>query len=393
MRLLLELNGGNMKNIYRTGLEFFCVVLIAIFPAHCWPHSSSQSDNYSDWNTYVKEIEGPGKDEFKIIINETQEGLFKFSWKIQNLSQSNFEFSLNSRRQDRCKSNEFTESGIYNVEKGDILVWKFSYLGSGSNKVWLAFPESYAIKSSNKADRRDYFNASPDFSITNSNLDTRILPEFKSSDILVEPIWPKEGSILSANSQIPFKFIPLNLTTIPQCVLFIDDKSIYINNKSRNIELNRINIFETTITELGWHSWSISCYDCQGKFTNSRNTFFKIQNKNNTTYVNLDSSNPSNFSYSNIKDAMNNVSPHGTVYIENGLFYENLIIDKSIKLIGHNGSIDLFRKNKDIAAIEINSNDVEIKNLTLKNCTVAIQGGINGSEGDNYLQRIPKNLF
>jgi len=72
-------------------------------------------------------------------------------------------------------------------------------------------------------------------------------------------------------------------------------------------------------------------------------------------------------SYFSIQDAIDNAKPGDTVFVYNGIYHENIIIDKSIKLHGeskHHTIIDGMRKND---TITINTEDATIYNFTITN--------------------------
>jgi len=121
----------------------------------------------------------------------------------------------------------------------------------------------------------------------------------------------------------------------------------------------------------------------------SPTNFFKLQDKNDTTFVNKNFPDESKFYYNTLEDAINNVSDKGTVYVENGIFDEQLVISKPLKLVGNNKSIvDLSGKSGETIAIKINSSNVEIMNLTFKDCYIAIQAGTNDYSSSNILRNI-----
>ena len=74
--------------------------------------------------------------------------------------------------------------------------------------------------------------------------------------------------------------------------------------------------------------------------------------------------------YTSIKAAIENATDGDTVFVYSGVYYERkeIIIDKSIKLMGENRSttiIDVRRKVGDV--ITIKADGVEISNLTIRN--------------------------
>jgi len=87
--------------------------------------------------------------------------------------------------------------------------------------------------------------------------------------------------------------------------------------------------------------------------------------KQKTLYVG--GSGPDN--YTHIQDAINDAEDGYTVFVYSGIYYENITIDKSIKLIGENASTCII--DGAISAtyflIKIMADEVQIQNFTLKN--------------------------
>ncbi|OYT61070.1 hypothetical protein B6U81_03935 [Thermoplasmatales archaeon ex4484_30] len=85
----------------------------------------------------------------------------------------------------------------------------------------------------------------------------------------------------------------------------------------------------------------------------------------NTLYVG--GSGPNN--YTRIQDAINDASNGDTIFVydDSSPYYENLIIDKSIRLIGEDKEITIIDGMKKGNVIKINANDVVIKNFTIIN--------------------------
>jgi len=85
----------------------------------------------------------------------------------------------------------------------------------------------------------------------------------------------------------------------------------------------------------------------------------------NTLYVG--GSGPGN--YSKIQDAIDNATDGDTVYVYNGTYYEKVVIDKSINLIGEDRDTTILRpENKNGSSgwlIVIFANDVKIKSFTI----------------------------
>ncbi|RLF52015.1 MAG: hypothetical protein DRN11_01800, partial [Thermoplasmata archaeon] len=70
--------------------------------------------------------------------------------------------------------------------------------------------------------------------------------------------------------------------------------------------------------------------------------------------------------YSKIQDAINNASDGDTIIVYPGIYYENIIVDKSIRLIGENKETTIIDGMKKGNVIKISANNVVIKNFTIR---------------------------
>lgn len=94
--------------------------------------------------------------------------------------------------------------------------------------------------------------------------------------------------------------------------------------------------------------------------------------------------------YSKIQDAIDNTTDGDTVFIFNGTYFEILIINKSINLIGENKESTIIDANKEIDGIYIYSPNVNINNLKIQN---AFRAGINLDSNKTDNINISKNIF
>lgn len=95
--------------------------------------------------------------------------------------------------------------------------------------------------------------------------------------------------------------------------------------------------------------------------------------------------------YKNIQDAIDNASNGGTIFIQNGTYYEVLIIDKSINLVGAGSNktiIDCTKSSSfgQVNAILINANNSTIKGIKIiKSRGSASVIGINIKSSNNVI--------
>jgi len=95
---------------------------------------------------------------------------------------------------------------------------------------------------------------------------------------------------------------------------------------------------------------------------------------NNTIYVDDDGTSD----YTRIQDAIDNASDGDTIFVYNGTYYENIIIDKAIRLIGEDrySCIIEYDRQQDINVILIESSKVTIYNFTIQNSVYRNGNGI-----------------
>ncbi|RLF52019.1 MAG: hypothetical protein DRN11_01820, partial [Thermoplasmata archaeon] len=97
---------------------------------------------------------------------------------------------------------------------------------------------------------------------------------------------------------------------------------------------------------------------------------YAIMKNGNGRTLYVGGSGPGN--YSKIQDAIENASNGDTIFVYSGTYYENVVINKSIDLIGENVKttiIDGMRRNKTVFILVSN---VLVCNFTIRNGTVGI---------------------
>lgn len=72
--------------------------------------------------------------------------------------------------------------------------------------------------------------------------------------------------------------------------------------------------------------------------------------------------------YIRIQDAIDNVSDGDTVFVYNGIYYENIVINKSIDLIGEDKNLTII-DCRNVGFVFITSDNVFFSNFTLTNCS------------------------
>ncbi len=88
--------------------------------------------------------------------------------------------------------------------------------------------------------------------------------------------------------------------------------------------------------------------------------------------------------YSKIQDAINDANDGDTIFVYSGVYYENLYINKSIKLIGENKNETIIDGNIEGIVINVVSDRVLIKNFKIRNWEIINATGIKVS-GDGVV--------
>jgi parallel beta-helix repeat protein len=78
--------------------------------------------------------------------------------------------------------------------------------------------------------------------------------------------------------------------------------------------------------------------------------------------------NGGNHDYTTIQDAIDNANEGDTIFIKEGIYYEHLIIDKSVYLIGENKETTIIDGSHLGNVVLINADYVMINGLTIRNC-------------------------
>jgi parallel beta-helix repeat protein len=68
-----------------------------------------------------------------------------------------------------------------------------------------------------------------------------------------------------------------------------------------------------------------------------------------------------------IQEAINAASPGYSIYVRSGVYYENLLVNKNIRLEGENAATTVIDGNGAYETIKVQSNDVVVSNFTIRN--------------------------
>jgi parallel beta-helix repeat protein len=88
----------------------------------------------------------------------------------------------------------------------------------------------------------------------------------------------------------------------------------------------------------------------------------------------VDDDGPADFN--NIQEAINNANSSDTIFVHNGVYYENVVVNKTVTLIGEDNNSTIVDGNKAETVIHITANNVTMKNFTIRKSGMYPYSGI-----------------
>jgi len=150
------------------------------------------------------------------------------------------------------------------------------------------------------------------------NLSVRI---DKTPVVLVKPI-----EVAYVNRTVSLEYVANDDKGIKKCILLIDGK--VCDNISKNASVGS---FNRSFPQEGNYTWNVTCWDSKDRF-NFSDSLISIE-RPHILFVNQQ--NPNETEYQKISDAIRDIAHGGTIYVKPGQpYYENIIIDKNISLVG-----------------------------------------------------------
>jgi parallel beta-helix repeat protein len=75
--------------------------------------------------------------------------------------------------------------------------------------------------------------------------------------------------------------------------------------------------------------------------------------------------------YPTIREAINAANDGDTIFVRNGIYYENVVVDKSLSLVGENKEATVIDgKGEYVDIVSVAANNVEVEGFTLRNCSI-----------------------
>lgn len=105
----------------------------------------------------------------------------------------------------------------------------------------------------------------------------------------------------------------------------------------------------------------------------------------------LEVSQDGNHDYITIREAIKNAEDGNTIYVHKGTYYENIVIDKSINLVGENKKNTIIDGQEKTDVIKIISNHVNITGFTIQNAGFYLYN--NGIDIDSSYNTIANNII
>lgn len=71
--------------------------------------------------------------------------------------------------------------------------------------------------------------------------------------------------------------------------------------------------------------------------------------------------------YATIQEAINNANEGDIIYVTSGIYYENVVVNRTVVLIGENRYATIIDGNKTGDTFHVIANNVTISNFTIRN--------------------------
>jgi parallel beta-helix repeat protein len=98
--------------------------------------------------------------------------------------------------------------------------------------------------------------------------------------------------------------------------------------------------------------------------------------------------------YSTIQEAINQASVGDTVYVKSGTYYENIVVNKTVSLLGENREATLLCANGNGSVVRVVADNATISGFTIRNAVLSMVGeGFNGVTVESSNNSIINNII
>jgi parallel beta-helix repeat protein len=184
-------------------------------------------------------------------------------------------------------------------------------------------------------------------------------------------------------------------------VLDVRTQSEYDAGHIKNARLIPVDELEQRLNELNkTQSALVYCRSGYRSSTASQilvnNGFLHVYNMLEGITAWIDAGNPVYVKYSSIQEAINNATEGSSVFVSAGTYYEHLVINKTVSIIGENENITILDGNYTGNVLNVTARDATIARFTVRNSgSTELNSGIyvNGKVGSNVSANIVESNY
>jgi parallel beta-helix repeat protein len=98
--------------------------------------------------------------------------------------------------------------------------------------------------------------------------------------------------------------------------------------------------------------------------------------------------------YTNISEALMDANENDVIYVNSGVYYENLVINKSVSIISNNSGLAVIDSLGNIYTVLIKAPNVTLSGFTITNSTIGVYiNGINNTVSNNIITNNSNGIF
>ncbi len=192
------------------------------------------------------------------------------------------------------------------------------------------------------------------------NLDITVIPESPTDSDLIEIKVSFDAASISYGvtfgslSQVDNQFYVGIIIDVPQISLWMigyAEKAYHLGTLPVDTYSFNVNI---TVTGYGW-----------GNYHHSKTFSVAPSQIPEPTTWTVDDDGPADFL--KIQDAINAANPEDTIFVHSGTYYENVVMDKTLSLVGENRSNTIIDGNRNGIVVWVQADNAVITNFTIRN--------------------------